>query len=457
MSAQTPAMNGGPCRSCGALLELPVTDLGMSPPCESYLTAEQLHDMEEFFPLDVWVCETCWLVQLPDHITPEETFVEYAYFSSFSDAWLDHCRDDAHTQIDRWNLGPDCLVVEFASNDGYMLQWFVERGVPVLGVEPARNIAAQAVEARVSPRSPSSSTRNSPRSCVADGHRADLLAGKNVLAQIPDLNPLSAGLQARARRPRRDHHRVPAPAAADRGQPVRHDLPRALHLLLVDGRPRALRRATACRSSTSTSSRPTAARCASTPATRTTPSADLRAGHRAPGARRAPSATSTPGLRVVRRAGPGHQAPTAADLIDAKARGNSIVGYGAAGKGMTMLNYCGIRTDLVDFVVDRNPYKHGRFCPGSHIPILPVEAIDERRPDVVLILPWNLETRSPPSSPRSGNGAANSWFPDPEARVVPMKVVIVLRWPRHPHARVLQPHSEAARPRSARDRCCGTS
>src|SRR3954453_21484029 len=136
MSAHTPALNGGPCRSCGAVLELPVTDLGMSPPCESYRTAEQLHDMEEFFPLDVWVCETCWLVQLPDHITPEETFVEYAYFSSFSDAWLDHCRDDALAQISRWDLGPESLVVEFGSNDGYYLRWFAEKGVPVLGVEP---------------------------------------------------------------------------------------------------------------------------------------------------------------------------------------------------------------------------------------------------------------------------------------------------------------------------------
>ena len=128
------SLTGGACRFCGAPLTLLVTDLGMSPPCESYVPADRLRSPETFLPLDVWACEQCWLVQLPDHIEPEETFEEYAYFSSFSDAWLEHCREDAHGQIERWGLGPESTVVEVASNDGYYLRWFAEKGVPTLGI-----------------------------------------------------------------------------------------------------------------------------------------------------------------------------------------------------------------------------------------------------------------------------------------------------------------------------------
>ena len=416
MSAQTPAMNGGPCRSCGALLELPVTDLGMSPPCESYLTAEQLHDMEEFFPLDVWVCETCWLVQLPDHITPEETFVEYAYFSSFSDAWLDHCRDDAHTQIDRWGLGSDSLVVEFGSNDGYFLRWFAERGVPVLGVEPARNIAAQAVEAGI-PTIAEFFGREMAEKLVADGHRADLIAGKNVLAQIPDFNDVTAGLQALLAPEGVVAIEFPHLQRLIEGNQfdtIYHEHFSYFSLIATESlfERHGLRifdvdevwthggslRVYACHEGDA--SKPTSERVIELR------EREIALGYASPEAYESFDRQ----VRATKRR-------LLQTLIELKDQGLTIAAYGAAGKGMTLLNYCGIRADLVDFAADRNPYKHGRFCPGVHIPILPPEAIDERRPDVVLILPWNLEEEITAQLAHIREWGGRFLIPVPEARV----------------------------------------
>ena len=407
---------GGPCRFCGTELTVPVTDLGMSPPCESYLTAEQIRGAEAFFPLDVWVCDQCWLVQLPDHITPEDTFVEYAYFSSFSDAWLDHCREDALGQIGRWRLGPDSLVVEMGSNDGYYLRWFVEKGVPVLGVEPARNVAATAVEAGV-PTIAEFFGQELAERLVAEGKRADLIAGKNVLAQIPDINDVVAGMRT-----------LLAP-----GGVVTIEFP---HLQrLIEGN----QFDTIYHEHFSYFSLLSAENIFIRHGLRIFDVEEVwtHGGSLRIYACHDDDATKPTGERVVelhqRETDLGYASPEAYEsfdrrvratkrrllqaLIELKDQGLSIAAYGAAGKGMTLLNYCGIRSDLVDFAADRNPYKHGRFCPGVHIPILGPEAIDERKPDIVLILPWNLEEEITGQLAHIREWGGRFLVPVPEARV----------------------------------------
>jgi SAM-dependent methyltransferase len=408
--------DGGSCRFCGTTLTLPVTDLGMSPPCESYLTAEQLHGMEAFYPLDVWVCDQCWLVQLPDHITPEDTFVEYAYFSSFSDAWLEHCRDDATNQIARWGLGPDSLVVEVGSNDGYYLRWFAEKGVPVLGVEPARNVAATAVEAGV-PTIAEFFGSSIAEQLAAEGRQADLIAGKNVLAQVPDLNDVVAGLRillAPGGVVTIEFPHLQRLIEGNQFDTIYHEHFSYFSLLSAETvfAHHGLRifdveevwshggslRIYACHDDDTT--KPTGERVTELH------EREIGLGYASPEAYRS---FDEQVRRTKRR--------LLETLIRLKDEGLSIAVYGAAGKGMTLLNYCGIGTDFVDFAADRSTYKHGRFCPGVHIPILPPEAIDEYRPDIVLILPWNLEEEITAQLAHIREWGGRFLIPVPEARV----------------------------------------
>ena len=192
MSPDLEPVTGGPCRFCGHELSLVVTDLGMSPPCQSFLEREQLDDMERFYPLVVWVCDECWLMQLREYVTPEDTFVEYAYFSSYSDAWVEHMHHYADSMIERFNLGPESLVVEVASNDGYLLQWFKARDVPVLGIEPAENVAEVARGKGIETITEFFGAELGAR-LNAEGRGADLVCGANVMAQVPDLNSFVAG------------------------------------------------------------------------------------------------------------------------------------------------------------------------------------------------------------------------------------------------------------------------
>jgi len=385
---RSPHHSGGPCRSCGAELRLVVTDLGMSPPCEDWLPADRINTAETFYPLVVWACETCWLVQIQDYMPVTEIFDEYGYFSSFSDSWLDHCRDDAHTQIERLGLGPDSLVVEVASNDGYFLRWFVERGVPVLGVEPARNVAAVAVERGVPTRVEYFGVETA-RAMVAEGLRADLLAGKNVMAQVPDLNDFVGGMAVLLAPDGVITIEFPHLQRLIEGNQfdtIYHEHFSYFSLIATEAlfERNGLRifdveelwthggslRIHACHAD---HERPTADAVAELR------DREIALGYASPAAYAAFDEQVQATKRGLLRA-----------LIELREQGLRVAGYGAAGKGMTMLNYCGIRTDLVEFISDRNPYKHGRFCPGVHIPIQPPEAIDEARPDVVLILPWNF-------------------------------------------------------------------
>jgi SAM-dependent methyltransferase len=380
---------GYPCRFCAAPVTTVVCDLGMSPLCESFLTAEQLNQMEPFYPLRADVCERCWLVQLERYVAPEAIFTEYAYFSSYSDSWVRHARDYTEMAADTLRLGPDSLVVELASNDGYLLQHFVARGVPVLGIEPARNVAAAAEE-----RGVPTLTRffgvELARELVAEGRAADLVVANNVLAQVPDLNDFVAGIKLLLKP----------------GGVVTVEFP---HLVrLMEGN----QFDTIYHEHFSYFSFGTARRIFARHGLTLFDVEELptHGGSLRIYARHASTDGQPPGERLeelaAREAAAGMEtlvpylgfaervAETKRGLLDfliqAKRAGASVAGYGAPGKGNTLLNYCGIRTDLLDYTVDRNPYKHGRFTPGTHIPIHPPSRLAETRPDYILILPWNL-------------------------------------------------------------------
>jgi hypothetical protein len=378
------------CRFCGTALEDRVVDLGMSPLCESYVAAEDLDRMEPFYPLHVWVCQRCFLVQLNEYVAAEDIFTEYAYFSSYSSSWLEHVKGYVTMITERLGLGPSSFVVELASNDGYLLQYFVERGIPCLGIEPAANVAAVAIERGV-PTDVSFFGAERAEQLAADGRLADLVLGNNVLAQVPNLNDFVAGIPT-----------ILAPEGT-----VTIEFPHLLRLLeenqfdtiyhehfcyfslisaeavfaghgmtIFDveelwthgGSLRIYARHTA------DTTRPVSERVT-----------ELRAREEAAGFRDVATYTRfEEQVRAIKR-------ELLALLSKIKGDGKSIAGYGAPGKGNTLLNYCGIRTDFLDFTVDRNPYKQGRFLPGTHIPILPPEHIDEVRPDFIFILPWNFK------------------------------------------------------------------
>lgn len=378
------------CRFCASPLKHTFVDLGMSPLCESYLTAEQTDAMEPFYPLHVWVCAECFLVQLQEYVTPEHIFTEYAYFSSFSTAWLEHAKEYVSLATRRLGLGKESLVVELASNDGYLLQYFVRGGIPCLGVEPAANVAKAAEEKGVPTLVRFFGVRTAEE-MAAEGRRADLVVGNNVLAQVPDLNDFVGGLPILLKPTGTVTMEFPHLVRLIEGNQfdtIYHEHFSYFSLLAVERifDRHGLRifdveelwthggslRIWACPASDTT--RPVGDRVLA-----------MRAQEEQAGLGRLEIyALFEERVRETKRR-------LLELLIDAKRKGKRIAGYGAPGKGNTLLNYCGIRTDFLDYTVDRNPYKHGRFLPGTHIPIFPPERIDETRPDYVFILPWNLK------------------------------------------------------------------
>lgn len=384
-----PAANGALCRFCRTRLEHTFVDLGMSPLCENYLAAGQLNQMEPFYPLHARVCASCFLVQLEEYVAPKEIFTEYAYFSSYSSSWLAHAKAYVDAIVNRLALGGDSRVVEVASNDGYLLQYFVERGIPVLGIEPAANIA-QAARAKGVPTLVRFFGKGAARELVAEGRQGDLIIGNNVLAQVPDLNDFVAGLRMLLKR----------------DGAITLEFPHLVRLVEEN------QLDTIYHEHFSYFSFTTAKRVLAAHGLRifhveelSTHGGSLRVyACRAESARHGPrgavdellnreQALGLNQLDYYRNFG-ARAAETKRKLlsflIDAKRAGRNIVGYGAPGKGNTMLNYCGVRTDLLDYTVDRNPYKQGKFLPGTHIPIHHPDRIRETRPDYVLILPWNL-------------------------------------------------------------------
>jgi SAM-dependent methyltransferase len=378
------------CRFCKAPLEHTFVDLGMSPLCESYLTADQLNQMEPFYPLHVKVCKQCFLVQLEEYVSAEHIFTEYAYFSSYSDSWLKHASNYVDMISERLGLGARSLAVELASNDGYLLQYFVQKGIPVLGVEPAVNVAKAAEQKGVTTLVKFFG-RQTARKMVADGQAADLVIGNNVLAQVPNLNDFVGGIRILLKPggvATLEFPHLERLMAENQYDTIYHEhfsyfslitlekiFPaHGLVLFDVDEIP------------THGGSIRVYLRHFEDTAKPVTPAVvNLRERELAAGLDRMETyATFAEQVTESKR--------TLLELlIRLRREGKRVAGYGAPGKGNTLLNYCGIRTDFLEFTVDRNPYKHGRFLPGTHIPIHPPERIRERRPDYILILPWNLK------------------------------------------------------------------
>ena len=377
------------CRLCGDGLEHTFVDLGMSPLCESFLAPRQLDAMEPYFPLHVLVCGSCFLVQLKEYVSPEHIFREYAYFSSYSTSWVAHAKRYCETITQRLGLGSDSLVVELASNDGYLLQHFLPLGVPVLGIEPAVNVAKVATDKGIPTRTEFFGVQLADN-LVAEGKRADLIVGNNVLAQVPDLNDFVAGM-ARLLKPEGvitlEFPHLERLIAENQFDTIYHEHFSYFSLITIErlAARHQLKLIDVEELPTHGGSlRVHLAHAASTrPITTTVPA--LLARERRLGFEDVATYSSF-GEQVKRT-----KRRLLSFLIQAKDQGKIICGYGAPGKGNTLLNYCGIGTDFLEFTVDRNPYKHGRFTPGMHIPIHGVEAVDARKPDYLLVLPWNLK------------------------------------------------------------------
>jgi SAM-dependent methyltransferase len=403
------------CRLCGRGLEHRFVDLGMSPLCESFVPPEAEDDMEAFYPLRTFVCDGCFLVQLGEYVSPDHIFSEYAYFSSYSASWLDHARRYATGMTGRLGLGADSLVVELASNDGYLLRHFRDLGVPVLGIDPAANVARVAREAGIETIVDFFGVRLA-RGLVARGIRADLIAANNVLAQVPDLHDFVGGiaiLLAPAGRVTIEVPHLDRLVEENQFDTIYHEHFSYFSAIAVDrlARDHGLRIAEIEELPTHGGSLRLHLVHAASDAPEHPSVAAMIARERARGMDTlAYYARFEEKVRRTKR-------ELLSFLIGAKAQGRRICGYGAPGKSATLLNYCGIGTDFLDFTVDRNPYKHGRLTPGTRIPIRPVEAIFEARPDYVLILPWNLATEI--RAQMAGIAAWGGRFvvPIPEVRV----------------------------------------
>ena len=382
--------SGAPlCLFCCTPVRQTLVDLGMSPLCESYVSAERLNQMEPFYPLHVRVCGNCFLAQVEQYVSAEKIFSDYAYFSSYSDSWVAHAKRYTDQMASRFLLNDKSLVVEVASNDGYLLQHFVAAKIPVLGIEPAANVASVAVQKGV-PTLVKFFGVSTARELVAQGKRADLLLGNNVLAQVPDLNDFVAGLKI-----------LLAPSGV-----ITIEFPHLMRLMEEN------QFDTIYHEHFSYFSFLTAEKVFAAHGLTLFDVEELK--------------THGGSLRIYARHDEDHSKPVRAPveelrtkeeaagftrleryesfaeqvketkralldfLIEAKRSGKQIAGYGAPGKGNTLLNYCGIRTDFLDYTVDRSPHKQGKFLPGTHIPIYSPDRIRETKPDYLLILPWNL-------------------------------------------------------------------
>jgi hypothetical protein len=405
------------CRFCSAPLETTFVDLGMSPLCESYIRPDQLTEMEPFYPLHAYVCGQCFLVQLQEFVTPGEIFSEYAYFSSYSASWVEHARRYAQKMIERLSLGAASKVMEIASNDGYLLQHFIARGVPVLGIEPAANVAKVAIDKGV-PTTVRFFGRQAAIKIAAEHGRPDLLLGNNVLAHVPDINDFVGGMRILLS-PNgvltMEFPHLQRLIAENQFDTIYHEHFSYLSFVTVE---RIFARhgitifeveelATHGGSLRIYGRHDENAALAVSGSVRELRQREIDEGF----------------LTLEHYRGFDEQVRATkrkllSFLIDAKQRGKKVVGYGAPGKGNTLLNYCGIRTDFLDFTVDANPYKPGKFTPGTRIPILAPAEIREARPDYVLILPWNLKDEISAQAAYVRDWGGKFVVPIPEVRVL---------------------------------------
>lgn len=389
----------------------------MSPLCESYVDRHDLDKMEAFYPLHVYVCDNCFLVQLLEYVRAADIYSEYAYFSSYSDSWLEHAKSYVRMIIERLNLNPDKRVYEIASNDGYLLQYFMEQGIPAVGIEPAANVAAVAKQKGIE-TIVKFFGQETAAALKTEGHQADLLLGNNVLAHVPDINDFVKGMKI-----------LLAPEGV-----ITMEFP---HLLrLMDGNQfdtiyhehfsylsfttvetifsefglklfdvEALPthggslRIYACHGEN-------ASRAVSDRANA------LKKEENAFGIKNLESyAFFSENVKETKRS-------LLTLLTELKRKQKRIVAYGAPGKGNTLLNYCGIRTDFIDYTMDRNPYKQGKFLPGTHIPIFPPRRLEEDRPDYVFILPWNLKDEITRQLSFIKDWGGKFIVPIPEAKII---------------------------------------
>ena len=376
------------CRLGSTELTHTFVDLGMSPPCESFVAEEDLDRGETFYPLHVRVCHECLLVQLPAYIAAEDIFTFYAYFSSFSDSWVAHAKSFVDTAADRLGLGEDAFVVEVASNDGYLLQHVRDRGIRCLGIEPAANVAEAAVEKGI-PTEVLFLGEETGSDVAARHGKADLVAANNVFAHVPDIVDFSRGLRA---------------LLSDTGT-LSIEIPHLLQLiernaydtiyhehysyvsLLTTQRVLATAGLTVVDveelpshgGSLRTWSMPTESAPEPSPAVAKVLADEEAAGlHTLEG--HSGFAASVAKVRD----------DLVSFLVDCSRQGRTVAAYGAPGKGNTLLNHAGVQRDQIRFAVDRNPFKHGRYLPGTHIPIHDTDALERERPDYIVIMPWNL-------------------------------------------------------------------
>ncbi len=406
------------CRFCGTRLKRTFVDLGCSPIANEFIKTEALSKMEPFFPLHAYVCEKCLLVQIPPEQTPQNLFnAEYPYFSSFSDSWLAHAKKYAAAMIQRFGLDASHRVVEVASNDGYLLQYFKEAGIPVLGIEPASNCAEAAI-AKGIPTEIRFFGNLSARALAAE-YPADLMAANNVLAHVPDINDFVEGFRIMLKpggvatfefphllnliqRNEFDtiyhEHYSYLSLHATRQVFAAHDLV-VFDVEELASHGGSLRLYVRHAANEKLAIAPNVAR--------------VMAKEEQAGLTRIDGYLGfEPKVQKVKR-------DLLKFLIAAKEEGKTVAGYGAPAKGNTLLNYCGVRTDLLAFTVDRSPYKHGKYLPGTHIPIYPPDKIMEARPDYLLILPWNLKTEIMEQMKAVREWGCRFVVPIPELKVFP--------------------------------------
>jgi SAM-dependent methyltransferase len=405
------------CRFCQTELNTSFVDLGVSPLCQTHIEPARLNEMEPFYPLHVWVCRECLLVQLEEYVAPANIFTEYAYFSSYADSWVEHARRYTEQVRKRFDLSAGSLVIEIASNDGYLLQHFVAAGVPVLGIEPAANIAQVARERGIRTEV-SFHGRASAERIASEYGRADLLLGNNVLAHVPDLNDFVAGMRTLLKPDgviTMEFPHLQQLMEQNQFDTIYHEHFSYFSFLTVD-------RVFAAHGLTvfDVEELPTHggslriyARHAASDAHRVTDAVRrLLARERAQGFDRLEMYRDF-GTRVA-----AIKRRIVTLLIELKSQGKRIVGYGAPGKGNTLLNYCGLRTDFLDYTVDRNPYKQGKYTPGTRIPILAPERLRETRPDYIFILPWNLTDEIVAQLAYARDWGCRFIVPIPEPRII---------------------------------------
>jgi 2-polyprenyl-3-methyl-5-hydroxy-6-metoxy-1,4-benzoquinol methylase len=405
------------CRFCGSQLRQVFLDLGLSPLANTYLEEKDLARDEPRFPLRVYVCGECFLVQLEEWESPENIFGDYAYFSSYSESWLRHAKNYVGDMVKRFGIGSQSKVVEIASNDGYLLQYFVERGIPVLGIEPARNVA-EVARSRGIPTRVDFFGEVTARTLRREGLRADLLIGNNVLAHVPNLNDFVKGLKI---------------LLADRGI-ITMEFPHLMRLC-ADCQIDTIYHEHFSYFSFIAVEKIFAAHGLTLFDVEELPthggSLRIFAGHkvgtRYPVSKRikdlrkreiAAGYADLAGYLAFEERAVQTKEKLIEFLVNAKRAGKRVVGYGAPAKGNTLLNYCGITKDLVEYTVDRSPHKQGRFLPGTHIPVHEPERINVTKPDYILILPWNLEAEIISQLSFARTWGAQFVIPIPEPRII---------------------------------------